>query len=745
MKFLKNIFFKSILFTIFIISCTVPSVEEDTLLIVENVDAVKSLVVPKGHDLRPIRLQNTNISLSENSIADVVKIKIFKIDNDIYKLLYQGSIDKKNSINNLIKIPNHTKLISVKADLAIGTREWVITPSELANLVIEDAEVTNSQQSKTSTFINSSAPSPPTWNCSDYQEFNGNDDGNFKITSNSTQGINVDKVTSIYICSGGSWSPSSLSDWGSKLTIYVASGASLSLTGKIYSTIYNEGTFNGVNTVFDDKSEFDNWGTTSINGNLDVFSDEINIYGGTCTISGDLNMQGHFDIDGGTLNVSGNVTVLDKLHNKQGSTLTVGGNFTVNAGEFKNECKTTISGNFVNNKIVEFKNASYTAITGSFTNNMSSVVKVKEGSIFKSASITSGGDIKGENAYSVIETGSINFTGWGKKFKGELDICSNSYTDSMGDNNVINSCTTFISSSACSPGYNNVVDNDNDGVIAGIDVDDNNPNIASYNYPQGQNSFFTSIYEDLYPCMGDYDFNDLVINYSYQEGVNNGDNTNGQNTYITTIQFDYKFPALGGGYNSSFVLRVVDEDNNAVLSLDTSDRYSASQIARVHDSENNTTLFIFNNLKTIYTNNPNAIINSVQKSYTDIPVISGTVANINGAYDEFTLRNGESDQEIHPLYNELHINYPALNSPSMFNDSSNFSKCDDYSSEANLFVNSNGFPWVLNDLPIDWPWPKEGASILEAYPNFSDFVTSDPTLDWYSNINGNRVSDKIIN
>jgi hypothetical protein len=48
-------------------------------------------------------------------------------------------------------------------------------------------------------------------------------------------------------------------------------------------------------------------------------------------------------------------------------------------------------------------------------------------------------------------------------------------------------------------------------------------------------------------------------------------------------------------------------------------------------------------------------------------------------------------------------------------------------------------------LPMDLPWPKEGVSILEAYPNFDDFVTSDPSLDWYSNINGNRANAKLIN
>jgi len=740
--------FTFIFFLVLFQSCSHEFPKVSAEVVTYITDDIATLVVPEGHDLRPITLQNININLSEESRADVVKIKIFKIENDIYKLLYNGAIDRTKSINNLIKVPNHTRLLSVQAELATGTREWLITPNELENLIIEDEITNDSDESKSSTSAktsgSSSSDSPPTWNCGGYSEFNGNDNGSFQITTNSTQSLNVYNNTSIYICSGGSWSPTSFSDWNSKLTIYVASGGSLSLNGALYSTIYNEGTFNGVNIIFRSASEFNNWGTMSNNGDLDVFSDEINIYGGTCNISGSLKIEGHFDNDGGTVNVGGSVTISDKLHNKEGSTLDVEGNFTVNSGEFKNECKTIVRGNFINNKKVEFKNASYTAITGSFLSNPADEVKIKEGSIFKCASITSGGNIKGGSSYSIIETGSITFWSSNKKFKDKLDICSSSYNSSMGDNNVISSCDTFISSSACSIGYNNVIDNDNDGAIAGVDVDDNNPNVASYNFPQGQNTFFTSIYEDLYPCMGDYDLNDLVNNYSYQEGINNGASNNGENTTITEINFDYKFPAIGAGINNSFVLRVMDGDDNATLNLESSDRYAASEIARIHDNQNNTTLFVFNNIKSMYTTNPGAIINTREIDYADIPVISGTVSNINGAYDEFILKGGVSGQEIHPLSNELHINYPALNAASIYNDANNFLKCDDNSTGTNLFVNANGFPWVLTDLPMDLPWPKEGVSILEAYPNFDDFVTSDPSLDWYSNINGNRANAKLI-
>lgn len=710
---------------------------------------ITTLTVPNGHDLRPITLQNTNVTLSETSRADMVKVRIFKIENTTYNLLYEGFINREKSISSIIKVPNHVKTLSVQADLAAGTREWIVSPAELQGIKIED-EARISTDGKTSatgkTSAKTASENPPTWNCSNFQEFGGNDHGDYKISSASTQGINISKKTTIYICSG-SWNPSYLNDNNGELTIYVGSGATLTLSGTINSTVYNLGTFNGTNANFSSRGKFDNWGTTNITGNFTADSNDINIYSGVCTISGSFNLNdnGHFDNDGGQVNLGGHFTNSGKFHNKENSSFNVAGNLTINAnGEFENECKTVVSGNFINNKKADFKNASYTVITGSLISNSDIDIEVKEGSILKCASIMTNGKIKGDRAYSVIETGAITFNGSGR-FQGRLDICSSSYKESMGDNSVINTCSTFISANACSPGFNNAVDEDKDGVIAGVDVDDNNSKVASYNYPQGKESFFTSVYEDLYPCMGDYDLNDLVHNYSYQEGVNNGASNNGKNTSVTEIKFDYKFPAMGASFNNSFVLRVMDGDNNATLTLDNSTRYSINQIQRLHDDVNKTTLFIFNNLKTIYTTNSQAIINTVKIDYADIPVISGSVTNIDGAYDEFMLKSGELGQEVHPVYNKFHSSYPALNKPSKYNDTSNFSKCDDKSDgNQNLFVNVNRFPWVLNDLPIDFPWPKEGFSILKAYPNFDKFVTSDATLDWYTNIQGNRNSSFLI-
>ena len=407
-------------------SCSREFQDEASRATNENIDDLSSIIVPDGHDLRPVNLQNASIILSDESIADMVKIRVYKVEGETNKLLLEGAVEKHHAFNTQFLIPNHTETVLIEADLATNTRQYYISPDQLENFILTDDIVEESEEA------GRAFPSddPPSWNCDDYSEFNGNDGGNYKITGNATQGINVNSNTKIYICSGGSWTPSYLNDNSSKLTIYVGQGGTLNLSGTINSKIYNEGTFNGVNANI--AADLDNWGLTSITGNLSV-SDHVQNFDGTINITGSFNNNEHFKNEGGSVVIGGHVTLSDKFDNKEDSELIVAGNFTINSGKFKNYCKTTISGTLINNDELECKNASYTLVTGVFMNNSNKEVKVKEGSIFKCASIISSGNIKGDNAYSIIETGALTFNG-GKKFKGELDICSNSYTSSMGDN-----------------------------------------------------------------------------------------------------------------------------------------------------------------------------------------------------------------------------------------------------------------------------------------------------------------------
>lgn len=281
----------------------------------------------------------------------------------------------------------------------------------------------------------------------------------------------------------------------------------------------------------------------------------------------------------------------------------------------------------------------------------------------------------------------------------------------------------------CNPScYSPVIDEDGDGYESiengGVDVDDNNPNVVSRNYPQGQGLYHSLIFEDLWPCQGDYDFNDLILNYNVVEGKN-GDND------ITEIDFNFKVPALGGAFNNYTVLRVYDIDNNAALSR--SDEESIN-VERVHDLTNQTTLFYFEDLKSYYSNNSAEVINTREKTFNTILELSGTVTGVDGMYDAFMLKDGDETAEVHP-----NVVDGIQGVSSFFN--SELSGC--HEGAVIDFKTDDGFPWGIV-VPIEWQWPKEGIDILDAYPDFRVFVESSPGLDWYSSNNPNRVTNKII-
>lgn len=92
------------------------------------------------------------------------------------------------------------------------------------------------------------------------------------------------------------------------------------------------------------------------------------------------------------------------------------------------------------------------------------------------------------------------------------------------------------------------IDADGDNIA---DVDDDYPNDstkASNNYTPSLNDFYTLAYEDLWPGQGDYDFNDLVVDYNFNE-ITNGDNE------VVEIVATFYVRAVGGAYNNGFAIQ----------------------------------------------------------------------------------------------------------------------------------------------------------------------------------------------
>ncbi|GAB5409020.1 MAG: hypothetical protein BalsKO_13850 [Balneolaceae bacterium] len=78
---------------------------------------------------------------------------------------------------------------------------------------------------------------------------------------------------------------------------------------------------------------------------------------------------------------------------------------------------------------------------------------------------------------------------------------------------------------------------------------------AYTSYFPGQNKKATLLFEDMWPLKGDYDFNDLVVYYNLRY-KKNADNK------IVGIDYTYNIAAIGGIKNSSFYVRLLDNNLN---------------------------------------------------------------------------------------------------------------------------------------------------------------------------------------
>lgn len=267
-------------------------------------------------------------------------------------------------------------------------------------------------------------------------------------------------------------------------------------------------------------------------------------------------------------------------------------------------------------------------------------------------------------------------------------------------------------------------------------LEQSNTEITSTTYYPSQSGMATLMFEDLWPRMGDYDFNDLVINYRYTNTLNNRNK-------LISIEMEFAVQAMGAGYHNGLALRLpnVSPGNiaSSILSLDgvviDSDLLEAGQ--------SDANLILLDDVKThietdcqyfrtladclsdmtgtytlsIVFNTPVDIATIGQPPYD--PYLFAVEGRYHGTYDG---RGWEVHLKQHGGSDLFTTSYMGLE--------------DDNSNAQNSFVNQHNFPWVIN-IPGTWEHPLENVDILRAYPQFRRWVQSDGNLstDWYQSNN----------
>lgn len=283
-------------------------------------------------------------------------------------------------------------------------------------------------------------------------------------------------------------------------------------------------------------------------------------------------------------------------------------------------------------------------------------------------------------------------------------------------------------------------DADSDNVPDGFDSYPTDPQRAFDAYTPAQYNYGTVAYEDMWPKTGDYDFNDLVVDYNVQE-VLTGD------ARVKSLRIRLRVRALGAtqkhGFAFQFPIAPSNVESvtgqvigtNAVVALDangTEAGVPTTVIPAFTDAFEllGTRQGLINTDPTLDAQSPH--YQELVVTFAT-PVARGDLGV--APYDAFVIRGGNRDLEIHL----------AGFAPTAKADMTAFgTEADDSDPAAgSWYVDENNLPWALH-LPAEFAYPKEKARLDEMYPDFLDWAVNGGTVSdgWWRSDNENIDPDK---
>ncbi len=288
----------------------------------------------------------------------------------------------------------------------------------------------------------------------------------------------------------------------------------------------------------------------------------------------------------------------------------------------------------------------------------------------------------------------------------------------------------------------NPVDDDGDGVTNVFDDYPDDANKAySYYYPS-ENEFGSLVFEDLWPSKGDYDFNDLVLNYKYQLIANSSNQ-------ITSIEVDYSVRAIGAGFHNGFgiELSIPPGSVSSVTGQNINNSYISLASNGTENSQTNSVIIFFDDAYNILNHSGEGVfVNTVQDNPYVTPdtniiniVFSNPVDKNNiglPPYNPFIIINKNRDKEVH---------LPG-SPPTNLADQSLFGTGDDNTipGEGKYYISDKCLPWAMN-VPENFSYPVENAAIIEGYLVFAKWAESNGFnyMDWYMDKTGYRDNTKL--
>ena len=285
--------------------------------------------------------------------------------------------------------------------------------------------------------------------------------------------------------------------------------------------------------------------------------------------------------------------------------------------------------------------------------------------------------------------------------------------------------------------YDNVIatgptsDSDGDGVDDELDEYPNDSQRAFNVYYPNNEDFGTLAFEDLWPGKGDYDFNDLILDYQFKQ-VLNGDNE------LVEIFMDYQVRAIGASLENGFGIEFPGTDPSDIASVtgtNITESYVNLNANGTEQGQQNAVVILFDNAFSMidapsggFGVNTSPEAPYVEPVMRQLHVVFGNPSPIQevgfAPFNPFLIVDKTRGREVHL----------AGHTPTSLHDAAYFGQWFDDTNPAieKYYQSESNLPWGI-DLPVTFQYPVEKVLITEAYLKFADCAESGGSLfpDWY--------------
>ncbi|MEO1050708.1 MAG: LruC domain-containing protein [Bacteroidota bacterium] len=284
-------------------------------------------------------------------------------------------------------------------------------------------------------------------------------------------------------------------------------------------------------------------------------------------------------------------------------------------------------------------------------------------------------------------------------------------------------------------------DTDGDGIIDPLDDFPQDADKAYETFTPSEFGWGSLAFEDLWPFKGDYDFNDLVVNYRFI-GI-----ANAQNEFVE-LEARFRIKAIGASFRNGFGFEM--PISSGLISSVTGHRLTQGIVTLdgkgLESGQTNPVIIVFDNAFDNIGRSGGAFVNTE----TAFERVEGDEIVINIAFTQpvpsdqfgsapfnpFIFIDGERNKEVHL----------ADMAPTDLADTTLLGTASDDSNiaEGRFYKSENGLPWAINIIH-DFKYPIEKTAVNAGYNRFNDWATSGGVQfpDWYKDNSGYRNNNRL--